>query len=237
MNDHSDLSSAAEKEEKTFLQEWSGFIVFVVVMVAFRVAIADWNHVPSGSMRPTLIEGDRIWVNKLAYDVKVPYTDVVLKTVSDPARGDIIVFYSPSDGTRLVKRIVGIPGDELRYANHRLFLNGQTLTYEPMGTEGLDESLETERRQGYQFLTENLPGHPHPVLHGRISVTGEFSRWTVPEGYYVTLGDNRDHSRDSRFYDLVPRENIIGRTRSVVLSFNRDNYYLPRGSRFFKGLP
>ncbi len=229
----------AEPVKKTFLQEWSGFIVFVVVMVFFRVAIADWNHVPSGSMRPTLIEGDRIWVNKLAYDVKVPYTDVVLKKVGDPRRGDIIVFYSPADGTRLVKRVVGLPGDRLSYANHTLYLNGSALGYAPLPSEGLDDSLEKERRQGYDFLIEQMPEHPHPVLHSQRILDREFTytNWAVPEAHYLTLGDNRDNSRDSRFFNTVPRENIIGRTQSVVLSFDRDNYYLPRASRFFKGLP
>ena len=123
-------ASSYSPEPKTFWEEWRGFIVFIVLMFAFRIAIADWNHVPSGSMRPTLIEGDRIWLNKLAYDVKVPYTNIVLKKVSDPLRGDIVVFKSPKNGTRLVKRIVGIPGDQISYDRHQMRLNGQPVTAE-----------------------------------------------------------------------------------------------------------
>lgn len=239
MSDDTDAGPTSAPEKKTFLQEWSGFLIFVIVMVFFRVTIADWNHVPSGSMRPTLIEGDRIWVNKLAYDVKVPYTDIVLKKNGDPQRGDIIVFNSPVDGTRLVKRIVGIPGDEITYANHQMFLNGKKVEYVPMDPDTLDLSLDKERRSGYGFFTEMLPGHPHPVLHSpsapREVLAGR--SFTVQPGEYVALGDNRDHSNDSRFWGTVPRANIIGRTRSVVLSFNRDNFYLPRASRFFISLP
>ncbi len=228
--------SQSSAVQKTFWQEWSGFIIFIVVMFAFRIAVADWNHVPSGSMRPTLIEGDRIWLNKLAYDIKVPYTNVVLKKMSDPVRGDIIVFKSPKDGTRLVKRIVGVPGDEISYNNHQLRLNGQAVVYEPLSFDDVDKSVQAERAKQFGLYIEKLPGNEHPVLHAPRSRAPARS-WVVPEGHYIAFGDNRDQSDDSRFWGTVPRELIIGRTRSVVMSFNRDNYYIPRGSRFFKSLP
>ncbi|MFK8015486.1 MAG: signal peptidase I [Gammaproteobacteria bacterium] len=230
------MSMSEAPEQNTFWEEWRGFIVFIVLMFAFRIAIADWNHVPSGSMRPTLIEGDRIWLNKLAYDVKVPYTNIVLKKVSDPQRGDIIVFISPKDRTRLVKRIVGIPGDRVSYDRHQMRLNGEPLVYEPLPFEDVDESVKFERAKQYELYTEKLPDNPHPVLHAPRSRTPEQS-WVVPEGQYLTFGDNRDQSDDSRFWGFVPRQLIIGRTSSVVMSFNPDNYYIPRGSRFFKSLP
>lgn len=223
-------------QKKTFLQEWAGFIIFIVLMFAFRIAVADWNHVPSGSMRPTLIEGDRIWLNKLAYDVKVPYTEIVLKKMSDPQRGDIIVFNSPKNGTRLVKRIVGIPGDELVYDRHQLRLNGELVDYETLSYEQVDESVRAEIADGYKLFMEMLPDRPHPVLHSPRPRTGRQS-FVVPPGHYLAFGDNRDQSDDSRFWGYVPRELIIGRTRSVVMSFNRDNFYIPRGSRFFISLP
>jgi signal peptidase I len=230
------MSETAAPEKKTFWQEWSGFIIFIVIMFAFRIGVADWNHVPSGSMRPTLIEGDRIWLNKLAYDVKIPYTHKVLKKVSDPKRGDIIVFKSPKNGTRLVKRIVGIPGDEISYDRHQMRLNGKPVVYEPLSFDEVDVSVQTERAKQYELYTEMLPGHPHPVLHAPQSRTPPRS-WVVPEGNYIAFGDNRDQSDDSRFWGFVPREMIIGRTSSVVMSFNRDNFYIPRASRFFKSLP
>lgn len=230
------MSTSDALEEKTFWEEWRGFFIFIALMFAFRIAIADWNHVPSGSMRPTLIEGDRIWLNKLAYDIKVPYTDIVLKKVSDPQRGDIIVFSSPKNGTRLVKRIVGLPGDEISYDRHSLRINGQAVSYEPLSFDDVDKSVQLERDRQYSLYTEMLPGRPHPVLHAPSPRTPPRS-WVIPEGQYIAFGDNRDQSDDSRFWGTVPRENIIGRTRTVVLSFNRDNYFLPRASRFFRSLP
>lgn len=230
------MSKSEAAEPKTFWQEWSGFIFFIIAMFAFRIAIADWNHVPSGSMRPTLIEGDRIWLNKLAYDIKVPYTKIVLKKMGDPQRGDIIVFKSPKNGTRLVKRIVGIPGDEISYDRHQMKLNGQAVQYEPLSFDDVDKSVQIERAKQFKLYTEKLPGREHPVLHSPNPRTPPES-WVVPEGQYIAFGDNRDRSDDSRFWGTVPRELIIGRTSSVVISFNRDNYYLPRASRFFKSLP
>lgn len=230
------LGQEATPQKKTFLQEWSGFIIFIVAMFAFRIAVADWNHVPSGSMRPTLIEGDRIWLNKLAYDVKVPYTNIVLKKVSDPERGDIIVFKSPKNGTRLVKRIVGIPGDQIVYDRHQLRLNGEPVDYVPMSFDTVDVSVQDEIAKGYKLFTEVLPDNPHPVLHSPNPRTGR-QEWVIPDGHYLAFGDNRDQSDDSRFWGTVPRELIIGRTRSVVMSFNRDNFYIPRASRFFISLP
>src|SRR5271170_4889031 len=100
--------------------EYRGFAAFIVLMLVFRSALADWNSVPTGSMKPTILEGDRIFVNKLAYDLKVPFTTWHLAEWANPKRGDIVVFYSPEDGTRLVKRVVGLPGDVVELRNEQL---------------------------------------------------------------------------------------------------------------------
>jgi signal peptidase I len=99
-------------------------VITLLVLASVRSAVADWNVVPSGSMKPTILEGDRIFVNKLAYDLKVPFTTLHMMEWADPERGDIVVFYAPLDATRMVKRVVGLPGDRIETDGHLLFVNG-----------------------------------------------------------------------------------------------------------------
>src|SRR3954454_23743071 len=110
--------------------EWMKPLVIVAAFVApFKSAIADWNWVPTGSMKPSILEGELVFVNKVAYDLKVPFTTVHLSTWGNPVRGDVVVFYSPVDGTRLVKRVVGLPGDTIQLKNDILYLNGVRQEY------------------------------------------------------------------------------------------------------------
>src|SRR6266481_8840380 len=104
-------------------------------MFFIRSSLADWNVVPSGSMQPTILVGDRVLVNKLAYDLKVPFTTWHVLEWANPRRGDIVVFYSPYDGKRLVKRVVGLPGDTVELRNNALVLNGQPVHYKPIADE------------------------------------------------------------------------------------------------------
>src|SRR5436853_5878692 len=104
-------------------------LILALVLFSLRSSLADWNDVPTGSMKPTILEGDRVLVNKLAYDLKVPFTTWHLAQWGDPNRGDIVVFYSPHDGKRLVKRVIGLPGDTLELRNDVLVLNGAPLDY------------------------------------------------------------------------------------------------------------
>ena len=100
-------------------------LLVVLLVTSFRSAIADWNIVPSGSMNPTIVEGDRIFVNKLAFGLRVPYTSVHLAQWAEPQRGDVIVFHSPTDGTRMVKRVVGLPGERVSMVNNLIYIDGQ----------------------------------------------------------------------------------------------------------------
>src|SRR5580700_1098065 len=120
---------------KKLWRENKSLLLFVIILTAVRSAIADWNDVPTGSMNPTIVQGDRVFVNKLAYDLKVPFTTLHLAQWSDPQRGDIVVFFSPADGTRLVKRVIGVPGDTIELRDERLLINGKQSTYEPLPQE------------------------------------------------------------------------------------------------------
>lgn len=205
------------------LQENRSLLLFILLMLIFRSAVADWNEVPTGSMKPTILEGDRILVNKMAYDIRVPFTHVSLYKMADPVRGDIIVFDSAAAEKRLVKRVVGVPGDRVEMIDNVLHINGQPLDYRDM-----EVTAEVVER------VENLLGVKHTI---RVSPYGSalssFAPTLVPEGYYLALGDNRDQSADSRVIGFVPRNEIVGRSRSVVLSFDYDNYHIPRSDRFF----
>src|SRR5947209_242579 len=105
--------AAVESRGRWLWRQVRAFVFIFVILAALRSAVADWNDVPSGSMIPTILEGDRIFVNKLAYDLKVPFTTVHLATWDNPSRGDIVVFFSPDEGTRLVKRVIALPGDTI----------------------------------------------------------------------------------------------------------------------------
>lgn len=200
--------------------------MFLVLMFVFRSSLADWNTVPTGSMKPTILEGDRILVNKMAFDIRVPFTHVSLLKISDPEPGDIVVFDSTRQDMRMVKRIIGVPGDVVAMKKNVLYINGEQLAYLDISTS----------RQTVDKL-EILAGKPHIVRvnkHG--SQLSSFSPVKVPAGHYLVMGDNRDNSSDSRVFGFVPRNEIVGRSKSVVMSLNYDNYYLPRGDRFFHEL-
>src|SRR5213594_4004389 len=119
--------------KKKVLNEIRVFLLMLLVVSSLRSALADWNDVPTGSMKPTIEEGDRVVVNKLAYDLKIPFTTIELFKWADPKRGDIVVLFSPVDGTRLVKRVVAIPGDRIEMRENQLLVNGRAASWKPVG--------------------------------------------------------------------------------------------------------
>jgi len=202
------------------------FVLFILLMSIFRSAVADWNTVPTGSMKPTIIEGDRILVNKMAYDIRLPFTLISLHKIADPVRGDIIIFDSKISDKRLVKRVIGVPGDVVAMSNNVITINGKILDYQQIANHGHEIDQ-----------LENLLGTEHAI---RVREQG--SRWAhfaptiVPANSYLAMGDNRDNSADSRMIGFIPRHEIVGRTQQVVMSFNYDNYYIPRKNRFLEPL-
>lgn len=200
-------------------------------MFSIRSSLADWNDVPTGSMKPTILEGDRIFVNKLAYDLKVPFTTWHIAEWSNPQRGDIVVFYSPKDCKRLVKRVIGLPGDTVELRDERLVINGQPVKYASPDPEMPVQLPEVERERSI-FATEKLPACPHAVMAiNGVPAMRTFGPMHVPVGHYFMMGDNRDDSFDSRYFGTVARDQIVGRATGVVLSLNKRNYWLPRWSR------
>jgi len=217
-------------------QEIRPLLILLLLVCAVRSSLADWNDVPTGSMKPTILEGDRVWVNKLAYDLKVPFTTWHIAEWSNPQRGDIVVFFSPHDGKRLVKRVIGLPGDTIELHNNTLVINGQNVEYQPIADELLREFTSTVRA-GRVFATERLPGQTHAVAATPAApAMRSFAPVRVPEGNYFMMGDNRDDSFDSRYWGTVDRKQIVGRATSVVMSLDRQHYWKPRWQRFFTSL-
>jgi len=229
-------STLCSRARRYWRKEIRPLLVLALALFAARSSLADWNDVPTGSMKPTILEGDRVFVNKLAYDLKVPFTTRHLAQWADPQRGDIVVFFSPYDGQRLVKRVIGLPGDTVELHNNVLSLNGQPVDYEPASPQRL-RSVAPADLARQVFADELLPGQLHLVA-GIPSVPARrnFGPFPVPEGHYFMMGDNRDDSFDSRYYGTVARQEIVGRATTVVLSFNRGHCWLPRWSRFFTSL-
>jgi signal peptidase I len=215
--------------KKKVLNEIRVFLAMLLVVSSLRSALADWNDVPTGSMKPTIEEGDRVVVNKLAYDLKVPFTTFELLKWGDPQRGDIVVLFSPADGTRLVKRVVGVPGDRIEMRDNTLFVNGRAAQWREIG-------LQDDSEQGSSVLVEeNLAGVNHEVMFTpQIPAVRSFGPLTVPPGRYFVMGDNRDNSNDSRFIGLIDRRRIVGKATAVAFSFDRAHHFAPRFNRFFK---
>ncbi len=230
-----------QKNKARLVRIWRNWIkpfaVVLVVFSTFRSAIADWNDVPSGSMKPTILEGDRIFVNKLAYDLKVPFTSWRLSEWADPERGDVIILYSPEDGTRLVKRVVGLPGDRLAMRNNRIYINSRPVRYAPLDRDTINQ-IDSDERSRHQFAAETLGDSQHPIMTTPpLRARRNFAPITLGDQQYFVMGDNRDMSRDSRYFGPVDRSLIVGRVNAVVLSIDRQHYYLPRWHRFFRTIP
>lgn len=219
-------------------REWRWYVFFFCfVWVPLRSAVIDYSPVPTGSMNPTILEGDVVWINKLAYGLRVPLTRIYLTRWAEPQRGDIVVVLSPKDGTRLVKRIVGVPGDALAMSDNHLELNGRPLAYIP-ASDDYGAAIAGKLRRFAFFAEEDLAGVVHPVmgLAAKNATRRTFAPVVVPEGKYFLMGDSRDNSLDSREFGFADREAIFGKAEGILVSLDINDSYLPRSERFFAAL-
>jgi signal peptidase I len=215
---------------KSVLRANKGFLLFLLLFGIFRTAVADWNPIPSGSMRPNLLEGDVVFVNRLAFDLKLPLTDIVVAHLGDPQRGDVVTFSSPKDGTRLIKRVIALPGDVVEMRDERLVINGEAAGYSAAG-EG-PEKLNGGVTTAQQLLETVKGGQRRIQLLPQVDARRNFAPVTIPKGQFLMLGDNRDNSADSRFIGLVPRALLIGRAERVLVSADMLGNWMPRTERF-----
>ena len=220
------------------LWEWRGVWLFIAIMLVFRSAVADWNHVLSGSMEPSILAGDRVVVDKLAYRLRIPFTLQQLADWGAPKRGDVVTFVSPLDDRLLVKRVIGLPGDLVALTGNSLSINGNAATYRELSAaEARIESDGPHLRQRY--LQESILGASHLIMlhpEGRSSTGRDLPPSLVPAGHYLVLGDNRDNSEDSRAIGFVSAKRILGRATAVAFSLDYENYYRPRPQRFMAEL-
>jgi signal peptidase I len=181
---------------KSFFNKNKSTALTVLILFAFRWSFADHYRVPTESMYPTIKPGDHLLTNKMAYDFKLPFTDVVLAHNEGPKRGEVIVFLYPKDTSiNFVKRVVGLPGETIRIHGHQVFINGFALE---------ESYLTTEAQASF-------------------AVEGEFET-VVPQDMYFVMGDNRGNSLDSRYWGFVPRSYIKGRALEVLYNVKLEGW-------------
>ena len=210
--DAGDASATESSDDETagkepYLVELSrSFFPVLAIVLVLRSFLVEPFQIPSGSMLPTLEVGDFILVNKYAYGLRLPVAGTKILEVDDPERGDVVVFRFPEDGTtNYIKRVVGVPGDLIRYQDHQLFING-----EPVPTNFV------ARLPPVEMLREQLGDTEHLIFHtmGRTGNGGE-GEWLIGEDEYFVMGDNRDNSNDSRYWGVVPDDMIVGKAFAI----------------------
>jgi signal peptidase I len=212
-NVSAETAGAEEVEEpkEPYLVDLSrSFFPVLLIVLVLRSFLVEPFQIPSGSMLPTLEVGDFILVNKYAYGLRLPVIGTKIIPVGEPQRGDIMVFHYPKDGeTNYIKRVIGLPGDHIRYKDKQLYINGKKI-----------EHTSVARLPPVELLREDLDGVEHDIFHS-LGWTGDRGEgeWTVPEGQYFMMGDNRDNSNDSRYWGFVPEKNIVGKAFAIWMQW------------------
>jgi signal peptidase I len=236
--DGSDAADIEKARARILAQPWwldwtAGLFPVIIIVFVLRSFLFEPFKIPSGSMIPTLLVGDLILVNKFTYGIRLPVINTKLTQGTAPARGDVMVFrYPPQPSTDYIKRVVGIPGDEVAYLNKRLTINGQVID-----TKAVPDFFDEDTMRYFKQFEEKLGTHTHRILNdeerpayvpgasdfafrSNCKYTVEGVTCKVPDGYYFMMGDNRDNSLDSRFWGFVPDKNIIGRAFMIWMNFS-----------------
>jgi signal peptidase I len=226
-----------DARDKLLMQPWwldwtAGLFPVIVVVFILRSFLFEPFKIPSGSMIPTLQIGDLILVNKFHYGIRLPVLNTQLTAGTPVQRGDVMVFrYPPKPNVDYIKRVVGVPGDEVAYLNKKLTINGQ-----PIETQALPDYFDDSTMRYFKHFSEKLGNKPHqsiqdndrpafvpgvdPFPHSEnCQYTVEGVRCKVPAGHYFMMGDNRDNSLDSRYWGFVPDANIVGKAFFVWMNF------------------
>ncbi len=209
------------KEKPSLIVEYGkSFFPVLLLVFVIRSFIVEPFKIPSGSMMPTLIAGDFIVVNKFTYGIRFPVWNKTLIKIGKPKRGDVFVFHYPKDPSiDYIKRAIGLPGDEIRYENKELFINGKLIkkillekysyAFNDNDMMHAKEFIETLGDARYSLLVHDIPSEDY--------------KFNVPDGHYFAMGDNRDNSSDSRVWGFVPDELLVGKAFFIWLNFSQFN--------------
>lgn len=217
-------SRATPGAEPVLVEYARSFFPVLLLVLLVRSFLFEPFRIPSSSMMPTLLIGDFIFVNKYSYGLRLPVLNTKIVDIGEPERGDVMVFRLPSDpSVNYIKRLVGMPGDTIRYAGDHLYINDQPVEESLLGV------YDGELQPGSILMQEQLGSVRHQILLiPGVSGRGD-GTFVVPPGHYFMMGDNRDNSQDSRFIGPIPEGNIVG--RAVRIWMNWDFPAMPRWSR------
>lgn len=238
-------SGLVEEKEPVVVDYAKAFFPVLIVVLILRSFVAEPFRIPSSSMMPTLLIGDFILVNKFSYGLRLPINNQKVLDLGDPERGDVVVFRFPGfrcqtpegevfSGDRSctdphalveqqdwIKRVIGLPGDTVEYRDNTVYVNGEAFDYQQVGRyEGRGRGREMA---GADLIAESIPGRDgnHQVLETRLPIHDPAEgRWTVPEGHYFVMGDNRDRSDDSRFWGTLPESQLRGKAFLIWMNWD-----------------